>query len=218
MKIAKGSGLVFFFAIVFVSMGLSGCALLGDNIPLSSGMQGRLEGNFYTSPSGSFRVRLPKLTKAAKIADEVPSAGVLLLSISDDLCREFIVSERPGNLGVQSITDWVNENIVEDLKPLGFEIKATARQTRHGSVVSLRYRAPGAAPCSQTGAKADKTLQAKADAEVGWYVFYHAGKVYRLIYAVGVGPQMPTSWLIRREPVETILAQFAEGLEIRATN
>ena len=203
------------FHIVFPLLFLWGCALLGDEVPPVTGMQGRLQENIYTSPSGSFRLRVPKLSKAANIRDEVPSPGVLRLSISDDLCREFIVSERPGNLGTQSIGQWVEENIVQDLKPLGFEIKTTTRQTPQGSVVALRYRVPGGAPCSPA-TKAGSTPQTKPDADVGWYVFYNAGMIYRLIYLIGVGPEMPDPWFIARAPVDTVLAQFAEGFEFAA--
>jgi hypothetical protein len=41
--------------------------------------------------------------------------------------------------------------------------------------------------------------------------------LYRLICVLGVGPDMKSSWFIRREPVDTELGQFAEGFEIGGT-
>jgi len=164
-------------------------------------------------PGQPFRLRIPPLTgEQAKIIDEVPSPDTLLLTLSDDLCREFIVWERPGLLGDQSIEAWVAENIVEPLTRSRFKLQEPKTlKTRFGTVVALLYRAAGGAPCVATAGKASENIPPKADAEVGWYVFHHSGSFYRLIYVLGVGPNMKESWLVRRAPVETVLAQFAEG-------
>jgi len=202
------------YLVLFV---MSGCALLGSkSLTPSPGMRGRMVDNVYVSPKETFRLRIPPLSKTgAKMRDEVPSEGTLLLTLSDDLCREFIVSERPGILGDRTIEAWVDQNIVEPLKASGVKVsESKALKTRLGPVVTLRYPVTAGAPCVQTTVKQGKKVETKPDAEVGWYVFYHSGSFYRLIYVLGVGPEIKDSWFIRRAPVETVLAQFADGFEI----
>jgi hypothetical protein len=203
--------------IIWTISVLSGCALIRAKSPVPiGGMQGRIVDNVYISPDNSFHLRLPTLSEAgAKISDEVPSPETLLLTLSDDLCREFIVSERPGILGDQKIESWTDQNIVQPLQATGLKIPAAKTlKTRLGSVVALRYQAPHAAPCGQIKVKDGKKVESKLDADVGWYVFYHSGKFYRLIYVLGIGPEVKDSWFIRRAPVDTLLEQFAEGFEI----
>jgi hypothetical protein len=38
-----------------------------------------------------------------------------------------------------------------------------------------------------------------------------------LLYIVGIGPEAPSVWYVNREPVEEVLAYFAEGFEILST-
>jgi len=52
---------------------------------------------------------------------------------------------------------------------------------RSGSGVPLRYQAANAAPCVQVTVKEDEKVESTPDADVGWQVFYHSGKIYRLI-------------------------------------
>lgn len=194
----------------------SGCALIASKTPAPTGaMQGRIVDSVYVSPHQTFRLRIPTLTKTGTtMSDEVPSPGTLILTLSDDLCREFIVSERPGILGGQSIETWVKQNIIQPLQATGIQSpKPTSLKTRLGSVVMLRYQVPNAAPCVQTRVKDGKKTESKPDADVGWYIFYHSGKFYRLIYVLGVGPDVKGSWFIRRAPVDTVLKDFAEGFE-----
>ncbi len=201
---------------LLLMIGFSGCALLGDKPPPSSDIQGRIENSVYTSPTSSFQLRLPDLSgDGIKIRDEIPSPGTLLLSIKDDLCREFIISERPGNPGTQSLEVWVRDNIVEQLKESGIQLdEPLVRQTRHGPIVSFRYRQQNAAPCVHSTKKNGKVIETTPDADVGWYVFYQAGFFYRLIYVMGVGPGVKESWFVTRGPVDEVLERFADGFKI----
>jgi hypothetical protein len=205
-------------ALLFLFLfAMSGCAFIAAKTPAPTGdMQGRIVDNVYVSPNETFRLSIPPLSKAApRISDEVPSPGTLVLTLSDELCREFIVSERPGILGDRTIEAWVHQNIIQPLETSGIKLqKPKTLKTRLGSVVMLRYQVAGAAPCVQTTVKDGKKVESKLDADVGWYVFYHSGKFYRLIYVLGVGPDVKGSWFIRRAPVDTVLEQFAEGLEL----
>ncbi len=195
-------------------LSLSGCAWLGSKPMADSQSLGRVENNIYTSPRQSFRMRLPRLAADATIRDERPTPNSTLVTIEDKLCREFTVSERPGFLGAQSLQSWVDANIVEDLTRLGFKIDSKALMTPNGSAIALRYRAPAAAPCSTTTKADGKLVVTKLDADVAWYVYHRGGVFYRLIYVIGIGPEAPSLWYVNREPVDAVLAQFAEGFEI----
>jgi hypothetical protein len=148
------------------------------------------------------------------LRDEVSAGNAVTVTIADDLCREFIVSERPGFLGTQSLESWVNERIVEDLERLNFAVQSKTVQMRNGPAISLRYRAPAAAPCSRTADVRGRKVVTKLDADVGWYVYYDDGRFYRLIYVAGTGPGAPKVWYVNREPVDDVLARFADGFEI----
>ena len=200
-------------AIALLILNLSGCAWIGQNRVVASQMQGHIANNIYTSPSQSFRFRIPPLSSNATLSDDTPSSDTLLVTIKDDLCREFVVSERPGFLGAQSLQSWVDGQIVQDLKRLGFEVQSKPLTTRIGTAISLRYRAPTAAPCTQTTEVDGKPVVTKLDADVAWYVYQRDGAFYRLIYFIGIGPGAPSLWYINREPVDEVLAQFAEGFE-----
>jgi len=200
--------------IPLLILSLSGCALIGQNRAVDSQSLGRIDNDIYTSPRQSFRIRIPRLSTNATIRDERPTPNTTLVTIKDDLCREFVVSERPGFLGAQSLQSWVDEHIVQDLKGLGFEVQSKPLTTRNGTAISLRYRAPATAPCAQTTEVDGKQVVTKLDADVGWYVYHRDGVFYRLIYVIGIGPGAPSPWYINREPVDEVLAQFAEGFEI----
>lgn len=146
--------------------------------------------------------------------DERPTSNTTQLNIKDDLCRKFVVSERPGFLGTESLQSWVETYIVGDLKRLGFEVQSKPLTTRNGPAIALRYRAAGGAPCAQTIEVDGKKVVIKRDADVGWYVYYRNGVIYRLIYLIGIGAEAPSSWDINREPVDEVLVQFADGFDI----
>lgn len=188
--------------------------MLGKKPLADHALQGRLENNVYTSPRESFRIRIPWLSTNATLRDEISDGNTVIVNIADDLCREFIVSQHPGFLGTQSLAAWVNAHIVEDLKRLNIEVQSKPLMTRNGLAISLRYRAPAAAPCSRTAHVEGKKIVTKRDAEFGWYVYYRDGLFYRLIYVVGIGPGAPNVWYVNREPVDDVLAHFADGFEI----
>jgi hypothetical protein len=196
---------------------VSGCAWIGQNRVPDSQIQGRVDNNIYTSPRQSFRIRLPWLSAKATLLDERPTPDSMVVTIKDDLCREFVVSERPGFLGAQSLQSWVDEHIVQDLKRLGFEVQSKALTTPSGTAIVLRYRALAAAPCTRTIEKDGKQIVTKLDADVGWYIYHRDGQFYRLIYVVGIGPGAPEVWFVNREPVDDVLAHFADGFEIFGT-
>lgn len=98
--------------IPLLILSLSGCAWIGQKPVVYSQSQGRVDNNIYTSPRQSFRIRLPRLSTNTALRDERPTSNTVLLTIEDDLCREFVVSERPGFLGSESLQPWVDEHVV----------------------------------------------------------------------------------------------------------
>jgi len=205
---------VFFVLAALTATGLPGCALMAKKPSAGAELKGHLDGNIYTSPEKSFRVRLPWLARDATIVDEIPTQHTVLVTISDNLCREFVVSQRPGYLGTESLESWVNTHIVSDLQRSKLAVQSQSLTTRNGPAIKLRYRAPAAAPCSRTTDKEGKPVVTKLDADVGWYIYHRDGRFYRLLYSVGIGPDAPSLWYVNREPVDEVLAQFAEGFEI----
>jgi hypothetical protein len=203
--------------LVLLIFGFSGCAWINQHRLADSRTEGRIENNIYTSPRQSFRIRILWLSTNAMLRDERPAPDTMLVTMKDDLCREFVVSEQPGFLGTQSLQSWVDTHIVQDLKRLGFEVRSKILTTRNGTAISLRYRAPTAAPCSRTAEVDGKKVATKLDGDVGWYVYHRDGLFYRLIYVVGIGPGAPDVWYVNREPVDDVLAHFAEGFEIMGT-
>lgn len=200
--------------MVLLIFGFSGCAWINQSRLADTRAEGRIVNNIYTSPQQSFRIRIPWLSTNATLRDERPAPNTLLVTIKDELCREFVVSERLGFLGTQSLESWVDAHIVQDLKRLGFEVRSKTLTTRNGPAISLRYRAPAAAPCSRTTEVEGKKVATKLDADVGWYIYHRDGMFYRLIYVIGRGPEAPRVWYVNREPVDEVLAYFAEGFEI----
>ena len=197
--------------------GLAGCALLAKKPLADPAIRGSLADNVYTSPQKSFRIRMPWLSTDATIRAETATPNTVLVTIADDLCREFIVSQHPGFLGGQSLESWVDAHIAADLKRFGFEVQSKPLMTRNGLAISLRYRAPAASPCSRTVEVDGKKVVTKLDADVGWYIYHRDGLFYRLIYVIGIGPEAPRVWYVKREPVDEVLAYFAEGFEVLGT-
>ena len=119
---------------VLLLIGLAGCALLGRKSLVEPGaLQGRIENNIYTSPQESFRIRIPWLAADATVSDETSADNSVNVTIADNLCREFTVSQRPGFLGTQSLESWVDTHIVADLKRLNFWEIQSLKGTEHRS-------------------------------------------------------------------------------------
>lgn len=206
-----------FVVLILWVLSIHGCTLIGGRSIVVAGLQGQVENNVYTSPQQSFRFRIPWLTAKAATRDERPTPNSLLVTIEDELCRQYLVSERPGFLGTESLQQWVDAHIIVDLERLGMvNVQRKAIMTSNGHAVALSYRAPGGAPCNQTTKAEGKPAVTQRDADVAWHVYHHNGAFYRLIYVVGIGPGAPSHWYIKREPADEVLGQFAQGFEIIA--
>jgi hypothetical protein len=176
-------------------------------------MPGVLADNTYTSPDRTFQIRMPWLSAEGTIRADIIEPGTLIVTIADDLCREFSVRRFSGSLAEQSLESWVEAHIRTDLNSLNVPVDMKRVTTRNGPAISVRYRVPAGFACRRP-ASGGKQNTTQLDADVGVYLYYHDRLFYELEYVVGLGPEAPRLWYVNRTPVEEILAQFADGFEI----
>ena len=188
---------------------LAGCASLGM-------IQGSVQDNHYTSPSGSFRVQIPL---RGRIRDGASTPEGWQVKFWDDFCRMYYISEDPSDLKGLSIETWVDQIIIptqKDLKASLLERKTL--QTQYGPAVFLRYRLPEAAPCITVQFKEGKQIRTTPDTEQGEYIFYKDGYFYSFIYALGVDSEgKAMTGLYGTSEIEKELTRFLEGFEILRT-
>ncbi len=197
-------------------------------------VSGKIEGGAYVNPDRTFRIELPPLRQpAAVIQDRIFHANGWLVEFADDLCRNYTLSERQIDLAGEDFPSWVLRVVIPQIEQGGGMLTSAKRITQGPHpMMLLRYRQPKRAPCTVYRAphatlvepggysKADeKKLLSQGftithpDAQVAMYIFYAAGRVYRLSYAVGDKlPKQSTS--IRVGPLEVNLEHFLKGFEL----
>jgi hypothetical protein len=197
-------------------------------------VSGKIEGGAYVNPGRRFRIELPPLRQpAAVIQDRMFHANGWLVEFADDLCRNYALSERQIDLAGEDFPAWVLRVVIPQIEQGGGMLMSAKRIARGPyPMMLLRYRQPKRAPCTVYRApyttlvepsgysKADeKKLLGQGftithpDAQVGMYIFYAAGRVYRLSYVVG--DKLPKqSSPIRIIPVEANLKSFLSGFEL----
>lgn len=216
-------------ALVIIALVVSSNAMSRSRIDVS----GKIEGGAYVNPERTFRVELPRLREpAAVIQDRSFHANGWLVEFADDLCRGYALSEREMDLAGENFPSWVLRVVVPQIEQ-GGGILMSAKRVAQGPhpMMLLRYREPKRAPCTVYRAphatlvepggynKADeKKLLSQGftithpDAQVGMYIFYAAGRIYRLSYTVG--ENLPKeSAAVRVGPVEVNLQHFLRGFE-----
>jgi hypothetical protein len=158
---------------------------------------------------------MPHLLKpGARVVDQVPRPNALWVSFSDDLCREFIAIEYPGEIGSQSLDAWVDSTVIPELmKSDATILDRKTLQTKNGQAVFIRYRVPRAAPCTRIRISEGEQVAEKPDAEIGVYNLHVGGYFYRLMYVVGDDPALD-GFGAERRPLEKLLSRFVEGFEI----
>jgi hypothetical protein len=136
------------------------------------------------------------------------------VSFRDDLCREFIAIEGPGELGDRSLDAWVDSTFISQLTQInGVVLERKAVQTKYGPADFLRYRHPGGGVCLKLTISDGKQVNEKPDAEVGVYNLYFGGHFYRFMYVLTDNPALDGFW-VKRRPLDQQLAQFVDGSEI----
>lgn len=197
-------------------------------------VSGRIEAGAYVNPNRTFRIELPPLREpAVVIQDKIFHADGWLVEFGDDLCRTYTLSERHIDLAGEDFPSWVLRVVIPQIEQ-GGGVLMSAKRISQGpqSMMLLRYRQPKRAPCTVYRAphatlvepggynKADEqkllsqgfTIK-HPDAQVGMYILYTAGRVYRLSYTVGDKlPKQSSS--IRVVPVEVNLEKFLRGFEL----
>ena len=195
---------------------------------------GTIAGGAYVNPDQTFRIELPSLRQpAAVIQDRIFQANGWLVEFADDLCRNYTLSERQIDLAGEDFPSWVLRVVIPQIEQSG-GVLMSAKRIAQGpqAMMLLRYRQPKRAPCTVYRAPHatlvepggyNKTDEQKLlsqgftikhpDAQVGMYIFYTAGRVYRLSYTVGDKlPKQSSS--IRVVPVEVNLQNFIRGFEL----
>jgi hypothetical protein len=198
------------------------------------GVSGKIEAGAYVNPQRTFRIELPPLRQAAAvIQDRIFHADGWLVEFADDLCRNYTLSERQIDLAGEDFPSWVLRVVIPQIEQAGGMLMSAKRvaQGPHPMML-LRYRQPKRAPCTvyrapyttlvEPGGYSkddEKKLLSQGftithpDAQVGVYIFYAAGRVYRLSYTVGDKlPKQSNS--VRVVPVEANLEHFLKGLEL----
>jgi hypothetical protein len=197
-------------------------------------VSGRIEGGAYVNPDRTFRIELPRLREpAVVIQDKMFHADGWLVEFGDDLCRTYTLSERHIDLAGEDFPSWVLRAAIPEIEQGGGMLMSAKRITQGPhAMMLLRYRQPKRAPCTvyraphatlvEPGAynKADETKLLSQgftikhpDAQVGMYIFYAAGRVYRLSYTVG--DKLPKqSTPIKIGPIDVNLEHFLKGFEL----
>lgn len=217
-------------ALTTIALAGSSDAVSGARIDVS----GRIEGGVYLNPERTFRIELPPLREAAAfIRDRSFHATGWLVEFADDLCRNYALSEREMDLADEDFPRWVLRVVVPQIEQGGGILMSAKRVTQgpHPTML-LRYRQPKRAPCTLYRAphatlvepggynKDDENKLLRQgftithpDAQVGMYIFYAGGRVYRLSYTVGENlPKESTA--VRVGPVEINLEGFLRGFEL----
>jgi hypothetical protein len=211
----------------------AGCVTTGASSGITYDVRGSVQGEVYVSPGGTFRVRIPEpVQPGALVRDTTPAPDVLLVTFTDYLCREFDISERPGQLRNQSLEEWAEQNLFPKLtRPEISLIEHKTVQTKYGPGLSVRYRHSHQSPCLKAASHDGKItiyqpprlwdtvegaepnfLVSRPDAEVGMYILYRNGTFYRLIYVLGEdGPEFLE---LKRGPLEHVLSRFLNDFEI----
>ncbi len=216
---------------------LATIALAGSSDAVSRAridVSGRIEGGVYLNPERTFRIELPGLREpAAVIRDRSFHRNGWIVEFADDLCRNYALSERKMDLAGEDFPSWVLRVVIPEIEQ-GGGILMSAKRISQGPrpTMLLRYRQPKRAPCTVYRAPHatlvepggyDKDDENKLlrqgfsithpDAQVGMYIFYARGRVYRLSYTVGENlPKVSTA--VRVGPIEANLEGFLKGFAL----
>ena len=172
------------------------------------------EDGVYTSPTGTFKVRVPGSPSGMRTNEFAGKPGGWDVSFTDDLCRQFFVEERRQELGGTSLGAWVDVHVIPQLKESKAKIKSReSLTTALGPVVRMRVLVPKGAPCGQGSAKDGAGGAVPYDFDVGIYILYSQERIYKLAYG-----HPPAGSALGRlsQTVDAGLAEFVKGFEVIA--
>jgi tetratricopeptide (TPR) repeat protein len=109
----------------------SGLPIMPVNLT-SEGMLGKIDGEYYQSPSGKWRLKLPALMQPnSNLWDERSSQGNQVLYLSDDLGRYYALFLLPIEPDNPPSDEWILEQTIGDNKVLQeLSFKVTAGQAK----------------------------------------------------------------------------------------
>lgn len=164
---------------------------------------GTFEGDVYTGPDGSFHLQVPALMQPdAVIWDEMASSGDLLVWFEDSLSRWYAMQVHPGDLGEDSLADWVEANIA-----INMDVRDTLLiETELGLAVVLLHRMPDLeADCAMAVQHRDSHFYAGSYCLVDDPAGEEEGLGFRGFAEL---------YGIQYEPVDALAEEFIRSLEI----
>lgn len=178
---------------------------------------GRFEEGRYSSPDGSFRVTFrPGSGESVRVGDRESGAREFVVTLSDRYCRQLLVVETRGELEPEGLAAWVSRQVVGAMNPqavLGLERRRDT--TRFGPTEWLEWTSPRLAPCEEaTVVDGRQGKRTRPDAQAAMAVFLRPGRIYRVLYLVGLGAQGAISNGVQRLPAGAVLRQLLEGFEV----
>lgn len=177
---------------------------------------GRFEEGRYTSPDASFHVTFRSGPgESVRVGDRVSGAREFVVTLSDRYCRQLLVVETRGELEPEALAAWVARQVVGAMNPqavLGLERRRDT--TRFGPTEWLEWTSPRLAPCEEaTVVDGRQGKRSRPDAQAAMAVFICPGRIYRVLYLVGLGAQGAISNGVQRLPAGAVLRQLLEGFE-----
>lgn len=164
---------------------VSACTSLGGHSGTALDLRGRVLEGTYSSPSGRFVVKVPRLLQpGASISDEIDADGNVSVRFMDDLCRFFGIQEVSGpEPEAGRLVDMVMGQETTRLKQAGATLPdPRSIDTAFGRAVWLSYQHPAGAPCQRLEIDAQGKRLVQPDADVDLVVLYAGGRYYRVLY------------------------------------
>jgi hypothetical protein len=222
--------------IIYLTLGMFALVVARLDAANFAGSQvaGKIEAGAYRNPERTFSVRIPPLQQpGAVIRDRRLQSGGWLVEFTDNLCRSYAASEQTATLAGKAFSSWVLEEVIPQIEQSGGVLVSAKRATKDTHPAMLvRYREPKRAGCTvyraahatlvQPGGYSkdeEQRLVAQGfsiihpDAQVGLYIFYADGRVYRLFYTVGEN-MLKQSTSPNVGPVDGNLGQFVKGFTL----
>lgn len=194
---------------------LQGCSQMasqyGFKPAVTYDIRGKVEGDVYTSIEGTFQIRMPPLLKpGAKIHDEKISDKLTALSLSDDLCREYVLIE--ATVGPEESLDGYVENYLNNwtARSESTILERKKMDTAFGGGVYFLAKVPKGAPCMQITFADGKQKGEKPDSENAMLFIRSGSRIYHFSYVLGPMADWP---MIKTSPGEEVLMDFVSGFK-----
>ena len=202
-------------SIAFCAAICSACSQMasqyGIKPAVSYDIRGKVQDEVYSSMDSTYQIHIPPLLKpGAKIFDNRYSDKLNGVSMTDDLCRQFIVFER-----IPSKEVFFNTYVEEAIKDWITRSKSTIVEQREmdtplGRGLYWRMTLPKGAPCITISFVDGKRKEEQPDADNAILFVQSGGRVYQFSYVLGPMGIWP---VIKTGPAEEVLMEFVGGFK-----